>query len=44
MSFLLMWLVTGNMSVLPFGILAFAIPLSILETFLATFIIKKLSK
>ena len=44
MGFLLMWLVTGNMSVLPFGILVYAVPLSILETFLATFIIKKLSK
>jgi hypothetical protein len=43
-GFVLMWIATGNMSVLPFGILIFAIPLSILETFLATLIIKKLSK
>ncbi|GJQ63093.1 MAG: hypothetical protein SCALA702_21460 [Melioribacteraceae bacterium] len=44
MGFVLMWLVTGNMSVLPYGILPFAIPLSILEAYLATFIIKKLGE
>jgi hypothetical protein len=44
MGFVLMWLATGNMSVLPYGILPFAIPLSILETFLASVIINKLSK
>jgi hypothetical protein len=38
-----MWLVVGNMGVLPFGILYFAIPLSLLEVFLATLIIVKLS-
>jgi hypothetical protein len=43
-GFVLMWLVTGNMNVLPFGILPFAVPLSILESFLAVIIIKKLSK
>lgn len=32
MGFVLMWLVTGNMLVLPFSILPFAVPLSILET------------
>lgn len=42
-GFVLMWLVTANMGVLPFGILVFAIPLSLLEAFLATYIIKKLS-
>jgi len=42
-GFVLMWLVTGNMGVLPYGILVFAIPLSLLEAFLATLIIKKLS-
>ena len=36
-----MWLVIGNMNVLPFGILPFAIPLSILEAFLASLILKK---
>ena len=43
-GFVLMWLVTGNMNVLPFGILPFAVPLSMLESFLAVIIIKKLSK
>jgi len=42
-GFVFMWLVVGNMGVLPFGILYFAIPLSILEAFVATFIIHKLS-
>lgn len=44
MGFVLMWIVTGNMKVLPSEILVFAIPLSILETFLAALIIKKISK
>ena len=43
-GFVLMWLVTGNMNVLPFEILKFAVPLSVLESFLAVFIIKKLSQ
>ena len=43
-GFVLMWIATGNLSVLPFGILIFAIPLSVLETFLATLLIKKMSK
>jgi hypothetical protein len=42
-GFVLMWLVIGNMGVLPCGLLWYAVPLSILEAFLATFIIKKLS-
>jgi hypothetical protein len=42
-GFVLMWLVVGNMNVLPFKILYFAVPLSLLETFIATFSIKKLS-
>jgi hypothetical protein len=41
LGFVLMWLVTGNMMVLPYGILPFAIPLSILEAFLAALIMKK---
>ncbi len=41
-GFVLMWFVAGNMGVLPFGILYIAIPLSLLEAFLATLIIKKL--
>jgi hypothetical protein len=40
-GFVFMWLVIGNMNVLPFGILPFAIPLSILEAFLASLIVKK---
>jgi hypothetical protein len=43
-GFVLMWIVVGNMGVLPCGVLYFAIPLSILETFLATFIVLKLSQ
>ena len=42
-GFVFMWLVVGNLGVLPFGILLIAIPLSLLEAFLATFIIFKLS-
>ena len=42
-GFVFMWLVIGNMGVLPFGILPFAIPLSLLEAFIATLIIRKLS-
>lgn len=41
-GFVLMWLVIGNMSVLPFGILIFAVPLSFLEAFLASLIIFKM--
>jgi len=43
-GFVLMWLVTGNMDVLPLGILAYAVPLSLLECYLAALIIKKLQK
>lgn len=42
-GFVLMWVVIGNLGVLPFGILPVAIPLSLLEAFLASLIIKKLS-
>jgi hypothetical protein len=41
-GFVLMWVVVGNMGVLPDGLLYFAIPLSLLEAFLASLIIKKL--
>ncbi|KAA3636754.1 MAG: hypothetical protein DWQ02_07735 [Bacteroidetes bacterium] len=40
-GFVLMWVVTGNMGVLPYRILIYAIPLSLLEVFLAAYIIKK---
>lgn len=42
-GFVLMWVVTGNLGVLPFGLLLYAVPLSILESFIAAWIIKKLS-
>ncbi|MBP7389688.1 MAG: hypothetical protein KA841_04740 [Chitinophagales bacterium] len=42
-GFVFMWLVVGNMGVLPLGILYVAIPWSVLEAFLATYIIVKLS-
>lgn len=41
-GFVLMWVVLGNLGVLPFGLLAFAVPLSMLEAFLAAFIVKKI--
>lgn len=43
-GFVLMWLVIGNMNFLPYAMLLFAIPLSFLEAFLASFIIFKLKK
>ncbi len=42
-GFVLMWLVIGNLGVLPFKILPIAIPLSLLEAFVASLIIFKLS-
>jgi len=42
-GFILMWLVSWNLNVLPTAILPFAIPLSLLEAFLASFIVKKLN-
>ncbi len=42
-GFVLMWVVTWNMMVFPLGILSFAIPLSLLEAYLATFIIEKIA-
>ena len=42
-GFVLMWLVVGNMGVLPFSILLYALPLSILECLVAVFIIKQLT-
>jgi len=43
-GFVLMWVVIGNLNVLPYGILIYAIPLSLLEAFVAALIIKKQSK
>jgi hypothetical protein len=42
-GFVFMWVVIGNLGVLPYGLLVFAVPLSLLEAFLASVIIKKLS-
>ena len=40
-GFVMMWLVIGNLGVLPYGLLWFAIPLSILEVVVATFIVTR---
>jgi hypothetical protein len=42
-GFVLMWVVIGNLGVLPNGLLYIAVPLSLLEAFLATVIIVKMS-
>lgn len=42
-GFVLMWLVIGNLGVLPLKLLPAAIPLSLLEVFVATYIIKKMT-
>jgi hypothetical protein len=41
-GFVMMWVVIGNLGVLPFGILPYALPLSMLEAFGATWIVGKL--
>ena len=41
-GFVMMWIVIGNLNVLPCGLLPYAIPLSLLESFIAAWIIKKL--
>ncbi len=43
-GFVLMWVVIGNMGVMPFKLLYFAVPLSLLEAFVAAYIIKKLTE
>jgi hypothetical protein len=42
-GFLLMWLVVGNLGVLPFSVLRCAIPWSMLEAFGAVWVVKKLN-
>jgi hypothetical protein len=42
-GFVLMWLATWNLNVLPTGILLYAVPLSILETFVAAYLSQRLS-
>ncbi len=44
MGFGFMWVVTGNMGVLPFSILPYAVPLSILEVLVAAGIITALTR
>lgn len=43
-AFVMMWVVIYNLQVLPIRLLLFAIPLSLLEVFVATWIIGKLSQ
>jgi hypothetical protein len=40
-GFVLMWLVIGNLAVLPFSLLWFAVPLSILEAVVAVIIVRR---
>jgi drug/metabolite transporter (DMT)-like permease len=40
-GFVLMWLVIGNLGVLPWSILPLAIPLSMVEAFVAAWLIRK---
>lgn len=42
--FVLMWLVVGNLGVLPLKLLYYAIPLSLLEVFVATLIIRRVAR
>jgi hypothetical protein len=42
-GFILMWVAIGNLGVLPYTLLPYAIPLSFIESFIATFIIKKVN-
>ncbi len=39
-AFVMMWVVIGNLGVLPIGMLWYAVPLSILESFVAALIVK----
>ncbi len=43
-AFIMMWVVIGNLGVLPYGMLLYAVPLSILESFIAALIIKSFHK
>lgn len=44
MGFVLMWLVVGNLAVLPFAILPVAIPLSLLEVGIGVFIARRVMR
>lgn len=43
LAFVMMWLVTWNLNVLPLSILPYAVPLSLLESFIGVYICKKMS-
>jgi predicted neutral ceramidase superfamily lipid hydrolase len=43
MAFVLMWVVTWNLNVLPSAILIYAVPLSLLEAFIGSYICRKIS-
>jgi hypothetical protein len=43
-GFIMMWVVIGNLNVLPYGILPYAIPLSLAEAFVAAWILQKFSR
>lgn len=43
-AFIMMWLVVGNLGVLPMNLLLFAVPLSLLEVVVATIIIEKITR
>jgi hypothetical protein len=43
MAFVLMWVVVWNLNVLPNTIFIYAVPLSLLETFIGSYICKKIS-
>ena len=43
MAFVLMWIVTWNLNVLPGAILIYAVPLSLLEAFIGSYICIKMS-
>lgn len=43
LAFALMWLVTGNLAVLPLQVLPLAIPLSIMEVLIATWILTRVA-
>lgn len=42
-GFVLMWVVIANLGVLPYGVMPWAIPLSLLEAFVAALIVKRLA-
>jgi hypothetical protein len=44
MAFVMMWVVTWNLAVLPLGILPLAVPLSFIEALGAAFICRKLAR